>query len=138
MKKQLNKSKATSTPVLLILYAFLAEIIFFTASCIIALILDIKHENYYIFSITALALGSFASGFVSTRKIRRKGMLNGIIYALPSNLIFTFISVILNSFSIDYNIIFTFILVVVSSAAGGITSVNIRSRKIITPKHARK
>ena len=140
MKKQLNKnkSKKINTPVFLILYAFASGLLFFLAACILALIFDIGRENYYIFAAASLCIGSFSSGFISARKTRQKGMLNGIIYALPSNMVFTITSAALNSFSVDFNMIITFILLIICSAAGGIASVNIRSRKIITPKHARK
>lgn len=140
MKKQpnKNKSKRENTPFLLILYALLTETAFFIASCILALILDIKQGNYYIFCLAALSVGSLASGFISARITRKKGMLNGIIYALPSNILFTLISASLNSFSVDYNVILSLAMLVVCSAAGGIASVNIRSRKIITPKRAKR
>ena len=140
MKKQpnKNKSKRENTPFLLILYALLTETAFFIASCILALILDIKQGNYYIFCLAALSVGSLASGFISARITRKKGMLNGIIYALPSNILFTLISASLNSFSVDYNVILSLAMLVVCSAAGGIASVNIRSRKVITPKHAKR
>lgn len=140
MKKQLNKNKNNkiNTKLSLVIYAFVSEILFFTAVCILALVLDIKDGSYYIFSLAAVSAGSAASGFITARIIKHKGMLNGIIYALPSNIIFTLISAASNSFRVDYNILISFALLVICSAAGGVASVNIRSRKVIIPKHVKR
>lgn len=106
------------------------QAVIFTLSAVIAYIADVKTTEYYIFSIVSLSTGSFLNGFVSGRETRKKGLLNGIIYTLPSVVFYNFISLIANGFKADYVfLILSFIIPVIFSAIGGILSVNIRLNK---------
>lgn len=138
-----NKSKKSqgskiNISLVLILYSFAIQSAVFIASCILSLILGVKQPDYYIVSLVALALGSAVSGFISGKKRREKGMLFGTLYALPSNLIYILISVVLNGFKIDYNLFLSFALLVACSAAGGVVSVNTRSKAKIKTKRTKR
>lgn len=140
MKNQLRKTKnnKTNSPLMLIFSAFVLQVIFFLAACILALSFDIERDNYYIFSVAAFAVGSIASGFVTARVLKKNGMLYGTLFALPSNLLCILLSAVLNKFSVDYNLLLSFALLIVCSAAGGVISVNLRPKKIIVPHKIRK
>ena len=140
MKKQQHKlkNKSAAESLTLILTAFALYIIMLVSACLVALIFDINRYNYYIFSVVSLSLAGVASGFITARKKREKGMLYGTLYSLPSNITVMLVSATFNSFSIDYDLFLTFSLLVVCSAAGGVLSVNIKPKKPKIPHRIKK
>lgn len=127
-KKKTNKTESRQTEfIMLVFSAFAVETVAFLFFCIMALIFDIKSGNYYTLCIAALSVGSAVSGFISGRKTKKRGLVNGIIYTLPANCFFVLVSLLLNKFRPDYIMAVTFVFVVIFSAVGGILSVNVRS-----------
>jgi len=132
-KKNKVKSKVNGTFVLMLTCFGIETAVFFIA-CIAALIADVKSNSFYIFSMISLCLGCLGSGFVSVRKTKKNGLLNGIFYALPANVFYIVISLFFNSFKIDYFIIISLLLLVLSSAIGGVLSVNFKPKTKIKAK----
>ena len=137
-KVKKNQGAKTNIALILILSSFGIQGAFFLASCILAMLTGVKQPDYYIFSLVALSLGSGASGFITGKKRHEKGMLYGTLYALPSNILYIFLSVAFNSFVIDYNLFLSFALLVACSGAGGVISVNTRSKPKINKKRTKR
>lgn len=132
-KKTNIKSKFNES-LLLMLTCFGIETAMFFIACVVALIADLKSDSFCIFSVISLCLGCLASGFVSVRKTKKNGLLNGIFYSLPSNVFYILASSALNAFKIDYFIIISFVLLLLASAVGGILSVNFKPKTKIKSK----
>ena len=113
---------------------FIIETAMLFIVCIGALAADVKSKNFYILCVIALCLGCFASGFVAVRKTKKNGLLNGILYCLPSNLFYVIVSSALNAFKIDYFIIISFVSLIVASAIGGVLSVNFKPKSKLKTK----
>ena len=101
-------------------------LLFFIAFSGIALAADIKSEYICYLSFSFIGLSSFMSGFIAGIRERKNGIVIGIISALPLNVIFMLIGLMLNGFYADINLLICAVIGVVLSAIGGILSVNIR------------
>lgn len=110
------------------LFALLCYVCVFIIGSISALMFDISSEYDYIFTLIIFALSSFIVGFFAGLKIRKNGLIVGMLYSLPLNLIITVISTILNHFSVGINIAITLIILSITSGIGGIMAVNKRIR----------
>ena len=138
MKNKFNKTASRkaenkiTSELKLSVTGIILQAVIFTLCAVIAYIADVKTTEYYIFSIVSLLTGSLLNGFISGRETRKKGLLSGIIFTLPSIVFYNFISLIANGFKADYVfLILSFIIPVIFSAIGGILSVNIRLNKRI-------
>ncbi len=132
-KKIKNKSKVNES-IMLLFICFIIETAMLFVVCIGALAVDVKSKNFYLLSAISLCLGCFVSGFVSVRKTKKNGLLNGILYCLPSNLLFIIVSSALNAFKVDCFTIISFVLLVIASAIGGVLSVNFKPKSKIKTK----
>lgn len=101
----------------------------FLIASIACLIFDLDYKFDFYLSLFAFALSSFFAGFLGGIKQREKGIVSGIIYALPGNIIFILLSVVLNGFSADYSLAISLLALVLLSAAGGVVAVNKRRRR---------
>ena len=88
--------------------------------------MDIKIDNYHIISLISFSAACFISGLLAGSKIRKNGLINGIIFTLPSIIAFNVLSFVLNKSDINYMFVVFFIIEVISSAVGGVISVNIK------------
>ena len=125
-----NREKSSLNEFLKIqIFAVICYISVFLISTFIALIIDLSSEYDYIFSIVTFAVSSFAVGFFAGIKIRKNGLVIGILYALPMNVIIALISLILNNFSLGINMIITLIILSIAAGIGGILAVNKRLKR---------
>ena len=122
-KKTSSASKTTEVITLMFICAAMQTSVFICA-CIFSLLINVKNDIYFPVAVAALCIGSAFSGFTSVRKIRKNGLLNGILYVLPSNVVYMMISLAMNSFVFDYITLISFTLLVIFSAVGGVISVN--------------
>lgn len=127
-KKNSRNYSTLKQQVTMFLIPLLSITLVYTTACIAAYIINVKQENYFIFSMGGLCLGCAAAGFITGVKKRRKGMIYAVLYSLPSIVLYAVISMIINSFKIDYTLIVSVVLPVIFSALGGIISVNMRTR----------
>ncbi len=135
-KKSMKHTSAFTETVTTMLLCAGIQLVTFIAACILAMVIDVHSNGYYIFSIGSFCVGGAISGFLSVKKKRKNGLISGIIYALPSCVLYIFISAAMNAFKIDYLIAVSFVLIVLSSASGGVLSVNIRPKaKVKVKRH---
>lgn len=111
------------------IYALIIYVSLFLIFSLICVAADLSKDNVYYASLALFALSSFFVGFFSGVKIRKNGLISGVLHSLPMNLVFIFASLILNEFKADLRTLITFALMLAFSGIGGIVSVNIKVRK---------
>lgn len=128
-KKIKIESSIQSTFISVQIFAVIFYIIMFLLSSGIALAADLSHGYDYIFSLCSFVLCSFATGFFAGIKLRQNGMVSGILFSLPMNVIVVLISLFFTDFKVDYTLAVTITLLILASAIGGILAVNKRRRR---------
>lgn len=134
MQKHLNSIKRKSSEgiigstISLFLINFLIHIFIFIVITIISFLSALKFDLIYPVSLLSVATSNFISGILSGYIKRQKGLINGILFSLPSNVIFIILSLLTNKFLSDYKIIISVIVAFFFSAIGGIISVNYKRR----------
>ena len=83
-----------------------------------------------IISSICLIFGSFFSGFISSKKIGSRGIINGTIVAVISFLLIFIISLVVDRSGLSLNTIIHFIIILLSSIIGGIIGVNSKKKFI--------
>ena len=86
-------------------------------------------ENLHFYLASAIILGAFTNGFVSSFKCKLKGLVSGLIASIPFCL---FLIIALLSFSngqITSNTGFLYALIFIFSTLGGILGANTKRRK---------
>ena len=111
------------------LISVLIYVAVFIISTAIALSSDLSSRYDYIFSMITFAISSIITGFIAGIKLRQNGLLVGITYSLPMNIIVMLISLILNKFTININIAITAIILILAAGIGGIIAVNKRLKR---------
>lgn len=117
--------------------AFIKSIIFsllvysavYIISCFCALTFDIRDSYDFYISLLSFAAASFISGFYSGNKLRKNGLVTGLLFTLPVNALIILISVVLTDFKPGITLLITALVLLLSSAAGGIFAVNKRHRR---------
>lgn len=118
--KQILKGAFSGSGVLILLIFFSVFFIYKTG----------LNEISYIplFSLCVIISG-FISGYISTRKLRKNGIVNGVLSsAIPNLSLFIFAIIINKSFYIF--LIIPILMLTVSGICGGIAAVNIKRKKI--------
>ena len=126
--KKLQGKKGRFTALMPFAYSFLTVAALLFCACIIALLTDVKRQDFYIISLAVLSAGNIASGFITGRMKGEKGLAYAILYSLPVNALLIYASVILNGFKFDYNLLLSLAMLTVCSGAGGVISVNTRRK----------
>lgn len=85
-------------------------------------------KAYFYISIFLFCISAFISGYYCGFKLHKKGLVTGLIFCLPLNLLIVLISLIINKFSFDLTFVITLLLLLISSMLGGILSVNTRMK----------
>lgn len=133
-KGRADKKMNESTVVFLkaqILYIVLSLLLMLLTSMI--LYSSSIDKKYYFYAAAAvLALTSFLCAYFAGYKIHKNGLVTGLLYSLPCNVIWLLISLIINSFKADATGLIAFAVLVISSMLGGILSVNtkLKAKKI--------
>ena len=97
--------------------------------CLFFYITDRNVYEGYGLIVIMLISADFLTSYYVGRCIRKNGMICGVIYNLPTILLFETISLIMNDFSFDTRAFILPALRVFISAIGGITSVNAKSKR---------
>ena len=111
------------------LFAIVIYLIFFLMGSVIALTADVSGKYDYIISLVLFAISSFAIGFFTGIKLRQNGLLMGIVYSLPINILVLIVSLILNDFIFSFNILITLAVLIAFAGVGGVLAVNKRLRR---------
>ncbi len=109
--------------------ALIIYILIFLLYGFICLKVDLNSDHTFIVAISMFFISSFLVGFISCTKIRQKGLVSGVLYAVPMNSISILISLVMNGFKPDLRAAIIIAVMLVSSASGGIISVNTKVRK---------
>lgn len=124
-KRSDKKSNSKLKKILLLEFAIL--IIYYIISLIVCTLLftvDIPIGAVYYIILISLALSAFLSGYITGVKMKKNGLISGVIYNLFMVVLTLLISLLLNGFSFDYRMFVTLVVMLAMSAAGGITAVN--------------
>ena len=124
-----TENTATSSFISIQIFGVVCYITVFTIFSLIALLADLPRQYDYYYTLAVFLLGSFLLGGYAGIKLRENGLLNGVIYALPMNVLTVLISLIFADFKADFHTIITVILLILSSAFGGVIAVNKRRRR---------
>lgn len=127
-KKQHQNKIESDNDLILFFTPVLIQIIIYFVICVATYLLDIENKLYYYAFFISTGISSLISGFTIGRKKHKNGMLNGIIYTLPSVFIVIMVSLMINKFSFDYHIIISIVLPIFLSSSGGIAAVNYKKK----------
>lgn len=93
---------------------------------VICLLAGIKPSYTYPISLIVFSVSSFICAYISAFKNRKKGIYTGVLSVVLPIAVFEIISVIINSFNIDFNLLLSSVVMFISAAAGGVAGVNTR------------
>ena len=105
--------------------ALIYSLMFFIGS-VIFLQTDLPKKYDFIISLSVFAISSLMVGFIAGIKQKQNGLISGILYSLPMNVIVILLSLIIGKFNVGVNLAITVITLIVFSAVGGILAVNKR------------
>lgn len=125
-KSRTAKKNQIDQKFILALTAFIVFTATYIGVSIFGYLTDIDNENNLLLTCVCVSTGGLISGFITGAKTKCKGLFYGAIYILPSLLLFTVLSLILNKFSFDYFLFINIFLSVIFAAIGGVISVNLR------------
>lgn len=95
---------------------------------VIAYCSSINRCWYFYIAISAFSITSFIGGYYSGYKIHENGMVTGLLFCLPLNIIISLISLTVNSFKADITFFISLAILLICSMLGGILSVNTRMK----------
>lgn len=124
-----NENTFSGTFIKVQIFAVICYTSVFIAGSFLALSIDLPDKYDYVYSLVLLTLCSFLTGFYAGLKLRENGLLVGILYALPMNVLTILISAVLCDFDIGLNTIISAVVLIVASGIGGIFAVNKRIRR---------
>ena len=78
---------------------------------LVSVFIDLEKKLNFPVITVIFSLCTFLSAFLVAGKKRKKGLVAGIIYNLPSVIIILLLSLILNGFSADLNILLSFVTI---------------------------
>ncbi|MGN0468591.1 MAG: TIGR04086 family membrane protein [Acutalibacteraceae bacterium] len=83
---------------------------------------------YFYIAVLSFALISFICGYYSGYKIHENGLLTGLLYCLPVNIVVVLISLATNRFKADATLIISAFVLIICSMLGGVVSVNTKMK----------
>ncbi len=96
--------------------------------CLILFIADADVDANYPLITAALCFSEFVTAYISGRKLRKNGIIVGVLFNIPFVLSEIVIALALSSFEFDYRLFLSLFTQITISAIGGIVSVNTRKR----------
>ena len=130
-KKKTASGKRYESDLKLVLTNTTVQAFIFILVTLASFLVGVNNEIYFIISLISLCLGNFLTGFISGRTKKQKGLLYGALYSLLFNVIIITISVVFNSFSVDYTLIISALVPAMFSCVGGIIAVNLKRKSNI-------
>lgn len=128
-----KRTKQSDSAVITILLRFavvaLINLVSVLVLCLYFYLADKNVYEEYIVILIGLSAADFVSSYFIGKKIRKNGMLYGVLYNLPFIVLFIVISLLLNGFSFDSRLLYFIVSKIILSAIGGITAVNSKSKR---------
>lgn len=132
MKKRNSNKFGSSSKNKLKIFAFsslitvLIYIILTLISAFICYKADISKDKYYIVMLVICAVSAMIGGFRITRLNKEKGLINGIIGAIPVMSVTLFFALLFNNGILNITILIPLLIGLVSGAASGAVAINLR------------
>lgn len=96
--------------------------------CLILFIADADVDANYLLITVAICFSEFVTAYISGRKLRKNGIIVGVLFNIPFVVFEIIIALVLSSFEFDYRLFLSLFTQITISAIGGIVSVNTRKR----------
>lgn len=114
-----------------IIYLILS-LAFLLISAFISYSSSLDTKFYFYITVFSIALASFLSSFYSGYKIHKNGLVVGLLFSLPMNIIWLIVSAVINSFKSDATIIISLVVLLIVSMLGGVLAVNtgLKAKKV--------
>ena len=128
-KKTFTKNPSVDVFIKVQIFALLMDVLIFALFSYVALISDLPIKYDFLCALVCFAISNFLVGFYTGLKSRQNGLLYGVIYSLPTNVIVILISLILSNFNVSMNIAITALVLPLCAGIGGIVAVNSRLRR---------
>lgn len=133
-KKADNMSERTKLFIRCQIFSAIVYTGMFLICSIVALSMNVPKNMMFYLSVAAFAVSSFACGFYAGMKSRKNGITVGLLNALLFNTLVMLISMLVNSFKIDFTTIISYVILLICSMLGGIVSVNTRQKPKVKVK----
>ncbi len=114
-----------------VVLGFVITFIFMLLFAVLGTALDLADSFATPFASVAVALGALFSAFFASKKLKRGGLVNGLICGGAIFLISAAISLGVDAGSLTLNTLFNFVIIMLSALIGGVWGVNQPTKKII-------
>lgn len=101
------------------------------ALCLMMFTTDMNIYDNYFLVVLSIGAACFISAYIVGRRVKKNGMIIGIIYNILPVTAYICTSLSLNSFKFDLRLAVLLAVYLTLSSVGGITAVNSRPKKII-------
>ncbi len=101
-------------------------------------VFQVNQNLYFYFSVIIFGLTSFIGGYYSGYHLHKNGLVIGLIFCLPMNVLLILISFALNHFKFDLTSVISLFLLLIASMLGGVLSVNTRLKAKQNNRKGRK
>ncbi|MDD6011333.1 MAG: TIGR04086 family membrane protein [Oscillospiraceae bacterium] len=111
------------------IFALIVYLLLFMGAAYISIAADLGRKYDFILSCGALCLAAFATAYFSGRKLKEKGLIVGLLFTLPMNVLFLLISLLINNFSVSLHLPIITAALLAAGALGGISAVNKKQKR---------
>lgn len=130
--KKLKRNKKVNTninkPIFIYILSVLKGIPISFAGILITSLLHTSNGSFTFFTkimiYAVVGAGCFISGYISNKKLKGRGIINGLITAIICTIFYTLIIILVMKFQVNENILLFLLTIIISSVAGGIVSAN--------------
>ncbi len=114
-----------------VVLGFIITFIFMLLFSVLGVTLGLSDSFATPLASVALAAGSLMSAFIASKKLKKGGLLNGVICGGVIFLISVAVALATHSDSLTLNTLFNFVITMLSALIGGVWGVNQPTKKII-------
>ena len=131
MPKSINSGSFKDTAIKIAISSLIGLAVFVFIISVVALIFShtpYPKENLLPYVLFSSAVSCFFSGFISARKLKKNGLVTGIISGIILTAVFYFIFAVFSSFSLSQSSLLLIPSCILPAAVSGILAVNIKHR----------
>lgn len=114
-----------------VVLGFVMTFILMLLFAVLSVTLDLAESFATPFASVAAALGSLFSAFLSSKRLKKGGLVNGLVCGSAIFIISAAIALGVDEGSLTLNTLFNFLIIMLSALIGGVWGVNQRTKKII-------
>lgn len=101
-------------------------LIFLLISAFLCYKIDLQEKYYYLITLAVCSITCFFGGLFLSKKLRKRGIICGLIGSAPVCLVSVITSLITSNFNIGFKLIAAVAIMLFCGAVGGIFAVNMR------------